>query len=85
MSRTASLLHPDVPATRLVPLSPTAEARIAAALGLPRAGVVGIMEGAPGSGPLVEYVRQHVQPVEVPWIQEAAKGAYLPLQTQTEP
>lgn len=84
MSRTASTLRPRLAATRLVPLNPTAETRIAAALGLPRAGVVGVLEGAPGSELLAGYVRQHVQPVEVPWIEEATRGEYLPLQTQTE-
>ncbi|EON64463.1 hypothetical protein W97_03695 [Coniosporium apollinis CBS 100218] len=84
MSRTASTLRPELAATRLVSLSPAAEVKIAAALGLPRAGVVGILEGASGSESLVDYVRQHVRPVEVPWIEEATKGEYLPLQTQTE-
>ncbi len=37
------------------------------------------MEGAPHSAPLSEYVREHVSKVEVPWLNEAKAGKYLPL------
>jgi ribonuclease P/MRP protein subunit POP3 len=41
--------------------------------------LIGLLEGAPYSLPLLEYVRQHVAAVEVPWRGEAMAGNYLPL------
>ena len=41
--------------------------------------MIGLLEGAPYSLPLLEYVRQHVAAVEVPWRGEAMAGNYLPL------
>ena len=37
------------------------------------------MDGAPHATPLVEYVREHVPSVEVPWLKEAVAADYLPL------
>lgn len=37
------------------------------------------MDGAPHAIPLVEYVREHVPIVEVPWLEEAVAANYLPL------
>ena len=37
------------------------------------------MEGAPHGTPLVDYVREHVPNVEVPWLKEAVAAKYLPL------
>jgi len=35
------------------------------------------MEDAPLSKPLVDFVREHVSPVKVPWLTEATSGEYL--------
>ncbi len=37
------------------------------------------MDDAPRATPLVEYVREHVPSVEVPWLKEAVAATYLPL------
>jgi ribonuclease P/MRP protein subunit POP3 len=73
----ASARHPATPAIRIVQLKASAEAKICEALGLPRAGIVGVLEDAPGAGPLVEYVRDFVNAVEVPWTREVADGKWL--------
>lgn len=46
---------------------------------MPRVGLVGLMEGAPHSAPLLGYVREHVADLEVPWLTEATAGKYLTL------
>jgi hypothetical protein len=55
----------------------SAEASLAKALGIPRVGALGIMEAAEGANPLIEYVRERVQAVRVPWFEEATGGKYL--------
>ncbi|KAI9796614.1 MAG: hypothetical protein M1833_006054 [Piccolia ochrophora] len=79
---TASMTHPTLPSTLLVPLPKSANARLANALGVPRVGCVGLMETAPETGPLLEYVREHVVPVRVPWLDKTTK--YLPVQIGVE-
>jgi ribonuclease P/MRP protein subunit POP3 len=73
----ASTRHPSLPKIRLVQLKTAAEATICEAIGLPRAGVVGVLAGAPGAGPLLEYVRETVDAVDVPWTREVAAGEWL--------
>lgn len=68
-------------ATRLVLLTPNAERRLAEVLGLPRVGAVGILEGGQGDA-LLDFVKMHVQPVEVPWIREAKAAQYLNLKLE---
>lgn len=34
------------------------------------------MEGAPGAHTLVDYVRSHVEPVDVPWLNEVLAGKW---------
>ncbi|KAH0538144.1 hypothetical protein FGG08_005252 [Glutinoglossum americanum] len=65
---TASLSHPRKPPIALVTLPKGSEARLASALGMPRVGVVGLSEGAPGSTALVEYVRESVKSVAADWL-----------------
>ena len=79
LTATASLATPTTSPIRLVTLPKGAEARLCAALALPRVGFLGLMDGAPHATPLVEYVREHVPSVEVPWLKEAAVAKYLPL------
>ena len=60
-------------------LAKGAEERLGAALSIPRVGLIGLIDGAPESKGLIEFVRKCVPQVEVPWIQEAMAGAYLPV------
>jgi ribonuclease P/MRP protein subunit POP3 len=65
---TASLSHPEKPPIVLVTLPKGAESRLVSALGVPRVGVVGLSEGAPGSKVLVEFVREKVKAVDAEWL-----------------
>lgn len=76
---TASLASPSSAPIGLITLPKGAEARLSVALALPRVGFVGLMNGAPHAAPLVEYVREHIPNVEVPWLKEAVAANYLPM------
>ena len=52
-------------------------------LGIPRVGMVGLIDGAPSASSLIELVRQNVPELEVPWLEEAVKGAYLAVKINT--
>jgi ribonuclease P/MRP protein subunit POP3 len=52
-------------------------------MGLPRAGVIGVLEDAPGASPLIEYVRENVDPVEVPWLEKALSGQWMGMNVET--
>jgi ribonuclease P/MRP protein subunit POP3 len=67
------------PSTRLVQLPRGSDERVCQALGLPRASFVGLVEGAPHTGALVDLVRRSVPEIEAPWFKEAANAAYLPV------
>lgn len=69
--------------TRLVLLDSSCERTIATAMGLPRAGVTGIFENAPGAAPLLEYVQDNVDPVEVPWLEKALSGQWMGINVET--
>lgn len=79
LAHTASLAHPDLPATRLVVLPQKAEARICEAVGIARAGFIGLLESdndssVVGMKALVEFVREKVPKVEVEnWLDEGLK------------
>ena len=83
LAATASLAFPYEPATRLVPLSAKAEARLAEVLRQPKVGFVGILSNAPKSKSLVDFVQETVDAIDVPWLRESSKGEYLPVKTQT--
>jgi len=80
---TASLAYPDRQPTRLLVLNPAVEGRIAGALGRsPRVSLLALRESAgvedgAGTKALLDYVREHVRPVEVPWLREAAEARWL--------
>jgi ribonuclease P/MRP protein subunit POP3 len=76
---TASLAHPELPATRLVELPNSSEARLCEALGIPRVSFIGIFDGAPHSKSLVDLVRECVPKIEIPWLQQAKESKYLPV------
>ncbi len=76
---TASLAHPELPATRLVQLPGGCGSQLCKALGLPRVSFVGILEDAPHCKALVGLIRDCIAEVEVPWLQESKQSAYLPV------
>ncbi|KAL1625160.1 RNase P and RNase MRP subunit [Neofusicoccum ribis] len=84
LTHTASRLLPSFKLARLVPLKPSSEPKLAAALGVPRVGVIGIMEDAPGAEPLIKYAREKVSATDVPWLREASEGRYLGVNVLTE-
>lgn len=69
--------------TRMILLDPSSERTIATAMSLPRAGVIGVCEDAPGAGPLLEYVRENVNPVEIPWLEKALSGQWMGMNVET--
>lgn len=79
-----SSVRSDSP-TRLVALSTAFESRLASVLHLPRVGAIGILEGAPGADSVVDYVREHVEPVQCDWLEEAWKAEWKGLKTAVRP
>jgi len=81
---TSSATHKDkAQRTRLVLLDSPCERTIATAMGLPRAGVIGVFDDAPGALSLLEYVRENVDPVEVPWLEKALSGQWMGMNVET--
>lgn len=76
MVAVASATHPSKPPIRLVGLSRACEDRLSECLGIPRVSCIGIREDAPNSKALVDFARQHVPTIEVPWLEEAQKAEY---------
>ena len=77
--RAANLAVPSSPSTRLISLPEGAEVRLKSVLGIPRVGMIGLKNGAPNASSLVEFIRANVPEMEIPWLQEAIKGEYLPV------
>ncbi|SPO02794.1 uncharacterized protein DNG_05469 [Cephalotrichum gorgonifer] len=63
-SRSPSCSHP----IRLVGFSAPCAERLCVALGVPRVSAIGLRDGAPNAGALLDYVREHVAPVSMSWI-----------------
>ncbi|CAD6565848.1 MAG: hypothetical protein ASARMPRED_008009 [Alectoria sarmentosa] len=79
LMKAASLAVPSSPSTRIVILPEGAEDRLKTVLRIPRVGMVGLIDCAPDASSLIEFIRQNVSELEVPWLQEAIKGVYLAL------
>lgn len=79
----ASLVRSASPAIRLVNLSKGAEARLCAAVHLPRVSFVGLLEDAPNATALIDFVRDRVAPIEIPWLEEVGMGVYMPVEIKT--
>ncbi|KAK4456143.1 hypothetical protein QBC34DRAFT_10579 [Podospora aff. communis PSN243] len=77
MVAVASNSTPSAPATRLVGFSKACEERLSVALGIPRVSSIGLREGAPQAKGLIDYVREHVEPIELAWIEQARAAQYL--------
>ncbi|KLU83982.1 hypothetical protein MAPG_03031 [Magnaporthiopsis poae ATCC 64411] len=61
---------------RLVGFSKACEDRLSECLGIPRASSIALRAGAPQSQALLDFVRQKVALVEVPWLEEVAAAGY---------
>ncbi|KAK0645990.1 hypothetical protein B0T16DRAFT_457966 [Cercophora newfieldiana] len=72
----ASSSTPSAPAIRLVSFSKPCEERLSAVLGIPRVSCIALREGAPQAKGLVDYVREHAEPVDVAWLEQARKGEH---------
>lgn len=81
---TASLRSEIDEQIRLINLSCDDGAAISAAVGLPRVSVLGIDVEAPGAGSLIQYVRQQIEPVRVPWMRGSLSASYLPVGVNAE-
>lgn len=79
LAKVASLSVPSSPSIRIITLPEGAEDRLKAVLGIPRVGMVGLIDGAPSALSLIQFIRENVPELEVPWLQEAVKGEYLPV------
>ena len=77
--KAASLALPSSASARIVSLPAGAEDRLKTVLGIPRIGMLGLIDGAPNASSLIEFIRQNVPDFEVPWLQEAVEGTYLPV------
>jgi ribonuclease P/MRP protein subunit POP3 len=77
MVATSALSQPADQTVRLVGFSKACEDRLSAALGIPRVSSVGLREDAPQAKGLVDFVRQHVAPVDVSWLREAQSAKFL--------
>ncbi len=73
----ASQSRPTDSPIRLVGFSKACEDRLSAALGIPRVSSVALREDAPHSKGLVDFVREHVAPIEVSWLREVQSGNFL--------
>lgn len=62
---------------RLVGFSHGCEDRLSACLGIPRVSSIALRTGATQSQGLLDFVRGHVPPVEMRWLQEAQAGKLL--------
>ncbi|KAK3375131.1 hypothetical protein B0H63DRAFT_481921 [Podospora didyma] len=77
MAALVSKSQPTEEALRLVGFSRSCEDRLSAALGIPRVSSIAIRDDAPQAKGLVGFVRDHVAPIKVGWLQEARSGGIL--------
>jgi ribonuclease P/MRP protein subunit POP3 len=83
----ASENHPSGTTPLLIPLHATStttsfetpEAQLASALGIPRVGVVAVLDTAINHGAkgLLEHCKENLEPVDVPWLREARAGKWM--------
>ena len=74
--KAASLGSPDFPSPRLITLPKGADKRLSAAVSTPRVALIGLIDGAPEADALIDFIKQVVPEVDVPWLEETAKGGY---------
>ncbi|KFY17740.1 hypothetical protein V492_00408 [Pseudogymnoascus sp. VKM F-4246] len=81
--QTSSLLHPNLPPTRLVVLPRTSEKRLCSALGVPRAGFIGVFDNTPSATAVIDFCSANVPEIEVGKWLKADQTAFLPLKINT--
>ncbi len=77
--KAASLASSPPGNIKLVVLPKGAKSKLSTALGIPRAGIIGLVRGAPATTPLLEFIKKRVPEVEIPWLSEREAGVYLPV------
>ena len=82
MCFTASLARPSMQPTRLVLLDSSVGKRVLEAVRQPISlSVLAVLDGGEENMPdlkaLEDYVREHVEPVDVPWLRDVVKGTWL--------
>lgn len=81
--QTSSLLYPNLPQTRLVTLPRSSEKRLCSALGVARAGFIGIFDSAPCSTAVTEFCLANIPGIEVNgWLKPDQKP-FMPLKINT--
>lgn len=75
----ASMASPSDPTIRLVTLPEGSTTRLSIALHIPRVSILGLGRDAPNTRPLVQFIREHVPPIEIPWLKNIQEGLYLPV------
>ncbi|KFY26268.1 hypothetical protein V491_01379 [Pseudogymnoascus sp. VKM F-3775] len=81
--QTSSLLHPNLPPTRLVILPRSNEKRLCSALGVPRAGFIGIFDNAPSATAVIDFCLANVPGIEVGEWLKANRSTFMPLKINT--
>lgn len=76
---TASLASPTYPQTRVVRVPKEYHNQLRQCLGIPSVSIIGILDGAPLSKGLIEFIIEHVPENKLPWIGEAESVQYLPV------
>jgi hypothetical protein len=69
---------------RLVEISPDIEASLSDAIGVPRCTVLGIGADNSATAPFIDYVHDHVERVNAPWLGQKSTSEYLPLKVITK-
>lgn len=83
MVAASSGLHPLQSPIRLVGFSKSCEQRLAAALGIPRVSCIGVMEDAPNSKALTDFIHKRVPAIDVSWMKEVVSGGYKDTKIKT--
>jgi ribonuclease P/MRP protein subunit POP3 len=78
MVATASSCLPADQYIRLVGFSKACEDRLSSCLAIPRVSSVALRQEAPQSTGLIDFVRETVPAIEIPWLQEAKDASFLP-------
>lgn len=73
----AAQSQPADSAVRLVGFSKACEDRLSEVLGIPRVSSIALREDAPLAKGLVDFVREHVAPVEISWLREVGAARFL--------
>ncbi|KAL7275753.1 RNase P and RNase MRP subunit [Rhizina undulata] len=63
---------------RLIQLPKGSDARLSAALGISRTGFLGLMDEAPGSRALLDFIEKSVGEITIPWLSQTEGASYHP-------